>query len=71
MYMVVIGVWLLLFVAAPARRHPAGSGQHWIAPSLPTKSTPVKIRRFNISGKFPMDMRIPPLEVRFCLGQTL
>ena len=31
--------------------------------NLPTKVIPAEIRRLGISGKFPMDVRIPPLEI--------
>ena len=34
------------------------------APNLPTKIIPTKIHWLNISGKFPMDMRIPPLTLK-------
>ena len=37
------------------------------APDLPTKITPAKIRRLIISRKFPMDMGIPPLEMKTLL----
>ena len=40
-------------------------------PNVPTKITPTKIRWPNISGKCPMDMRIPPLNLRDRLSQTL
>ena len=36
-------------------------------PNLPTKIIPTKIRWVNIYGKFPMDMRIPPLEIQVML----
>ena len=36
-------------------------------PSLPTKIIPAKIRWLNISGKFPVDMRVPPLEIKILL----
>ena len=36
-------------------------------PDLPAKIVPTKIRRLEISGKFPMDMRIPPLEIKIRL----
>ena len=36
-------------------------------PSLPTKNLPAKIRWLEISGKLPMDMRIPPLKLKILL----
>ena len=30
-------------------------------PNAPTNIVPTNIARLNLSGKFPMDMRIPPL----------
>ena len=36
-------------------------------PKLPTKIIPTKIRWLEIDGKFPMDMRIPPLSTKFLL----
>ena len=41
------------------------------AASLPSKIIPTKIPWLNLSGKFPVDMRIPPLKLRLCLSQTL
>ena len=41
------------------------------APNLPSKIIPAKIPRLNLSGKSPMDMRIPALKSRLCLSQTL
>ena len=38
-----------------------------VTPNLPTKSLPAKICRLNISGEFPMDMRIPPLRIKILL----
>ena len=35
--------------------------------SLYTKIIPTKVRRLRISGEFPVDMRIPPLEIRIPL----
>ena len=34
---------------------------HIGTPNLPTNSIPTHIARLKLSGKFPMDMRIPPL----------
>ena len=36
-------------------------------PNLPTKIIPAKIRFLKLSGKFPMDMRIPPLDIEMLL----
>ena len=35
-----------------------------VTPNLPTNIIPTKIRWLNTSGRFPMDMRIPPLTIR-------
>ena len=40
------------------------------AVNLHTNIIPAKICRLRLSGKFPMDMRIPPLEIKICLSQT-
>ena len=37
------------------------------SPNLPTKIIPTKICRLNISGKFTMDMRTPPLKFKILL----
>ena len=37
------------------------------APNLPAKIIPAKIRRLKLSGRFPMDMRIPPLKIKILL----
>ena len=37
------------------------------SPNLPTNITPTKIAWLKLSGKFPMDMRIPPLRVKIML----
>ena len=37
------------------------------APSPPTNITPTNIARLKLSGKFPMDMRIPPLGIKIVL----
>ena len=37
-------------------------------PSLPTSTLPAQIRGINMSGGFPMDMRAPPVDLRFCLS---
>ena len=37
-------------------------------PSLPTSTLPAQIRGLNMSGRFPMDMRTPPVDLRFCLS---
>ena len=39
-------------------------------PNLPTKIIPTKICRLIISGKVPMDMRIPPLKLQITLGSN-
>ena len=38
-----------------------------LTPNLPTKIIPTKICRLNNSGKSPLDMRIPPLEIKIML----
>ena len=38
-----------------------------ITPNLPTKLIPAKIRRFKISGRFPMGLGIPPLNIKILL----
>ena len=40
-------------------------------PNLPTEIIPTKIPWLKLSGKSPMDMRIPPLKLRLCSSQTL
>ena len=40
-------------------------------PSLPTSTLPAQIRGLNMSGRFPMDMRAPPVDLRFCLSWAL
>ena len=35
--------------------------------SLPTKIIPAKIRWLKLSGKFPMNMRVPPLEIKILI----
>ena len=35
-----------------------------------TENLPVKIRWFKLSGKFPMDMRIPTLNIKIVLGSN-
>ena len=36
-------------------------------PNLPTEIIPTKIPRLKLSGEFPADMRIPPLEIKILL----
>ena len=36
-------------------------------PNLPTKNLPAKTAWLKLSGKFPMDMRIPPLTIKILL----
>ena len=36
-------------------------------PNLPTEIIPTKIRRLELSGRFPVDMRVPPLEIKIQL----
>ena len=36
-------------------------------PNLPTKIIPTKIRRLEVSGKFHMDVRTPPLRIKILL----
>ena len=38
-------------------------GAGWPTPKLPTKNLPTKIACLQLSGKFPVDMRIPPLSI--------
>ena len=40
-------------------------------PNPPTKIIHAKIRRLETSGKFPMDMRVPPLEIKILLESNL
>ena len=40
-------------------------------PSLPAKILPAKIRRLDTSGDFPMDMRVPSLEIKMLLEVKL
>ena len=42
----------------------AASGERKPTPNLPTKIIPAKICWLKYSGKFPMDMGIPPLEIQ-------
>ena len=43
----------------------------WTSPNLPTKITPAKIRWVETFGKeIPMDMRIPPLEIKIMFGSN-
>ena len=37
------------------------------APDLPAKTIPAKIARIKMSGKFPVDTRIPPLQIKVLL----
>ena len=39
-------------------------------PNLPTKIIPTKICRLSISGEFPTDVRIPPLEINMIRART-
>ena len=39
-------------------------------PNLPTKNLPTKIAGLKLSGKFPLDMRIPPLKIKNMLEST-
>ena len=39
-------------------------------PNFPTKNLPAKIRRLKTSGGFPMDMRIPPFEIKIMLESS-
>ena len=40
-------------------------------PSLPTSTLPAQIRGLNMSGRSPIDMRTPPVDLRFCLSWAL
>ena len=40
-------------------------------PNLPTKIIPTKIASLKLSGRFPMDMRIPPLRIKLLLESNL
>ena len=40
-------------------------------PNLPTSTLLAQIRGLNMSGRFPMDMRTPPVDLRFCLSWAL
>ena len=35
-------------------------------PSLPTSTIPAEIHGPNMPGRFPMDIRTPPVDLRFC-----
>ena len=37
-----------------------------VRPNLPTEIIPSKTCRLDLSGKLPMDMRIPPLNISDC-----
>ena len=39
-------------------------------PNLPAMIVPTKIRRLIFSGEFPMDIRIPSLEIKIVLEST-
>ena len=39
----------------------------YITPNLPTKIVPTNIARLKLSGKSPMDVRIPPLQIKIML----
>ena len=41
-----------------------------LAPNLPTKIIPAKMRWLNISRKLPMDMRVPPLKTKILLESS-
>ena len=38
-----------------------------ITPNLPTNIMPTKIARLKLSGKSPMDLRIPPIQIKVML----
>ena len=48
----------------PSRRGPVANPA---APNLPTQNLPTEIAWLRISGKLPMDMRIPPLQAKTIL----
>ena len=59
----------LSFWSRPEIRTPAATplasaarAQAAPTPNLPTKNLPTEIARLKLLGKFPMDMRIPPLD---------
>ena len=39
-------------------------------PNLPTKITPAKTARLKPSGRFPIDLRIPPLNIKIMLESS-
>ena len=46
------------------------AGTCWLlraTPNLPTNITPTNIARLQLSGKFPMGLRIPPLQIKTTL----
>ena len=47
-----------------AARRPAGKPAAAGSPYLPAKIIPTKITWLNISGRFPVDTRIPPLKIK-------
>ena len=42
-----------------------------LKPSLPTEIIPAKIPRLKLSGRFPMDLGIPPLKIKIMLEQNV
>ena len=52
---------------ATARSVRVALGRSLHMPNLPTKIIPAKICRLKISGRFPMDMRIQPLNIKTML----
>ena len=57
------------FLAEPVEEAhgPTPAGPLRPTANLPIKIIPTKIRRLKTSGKFPVDMRIPPLNIRILL----
>ena len=56
-----------VFFAAPRPSSWCTSAKQTCTPNLPARIIPTKIAWFRISGKFPMDVRIPPLGIKILL----
>ena len=55
-------IYIYVYTHIVVYEHSIMLGQHLITytPNLPTNVTPTNIARLRLSGKSPMDMRIPP-----------
>ena len=56
--------------ASPRMLRLAVAAQRHIRPISVTKIIPAKIAGLKLSGRFPMDMRIPPLELKVLLESS-